>query len=116
MVTLNSSLTLDEAVNNYFLRYGYGGFPVFADGTFLGIITLKEVKNIPREDWVTVKVSDVLIPHSREWEVSSEDNVVKALELMINKDRGRIAVTDGNNVIGLITRNGIARYIQILGK
>ena len=116
MVTLNSLFTLEEAVNNYFLRYGYGGFPVFTNGKFLGIITLKEIKNIPRENWMSVKVSDVLIQHSMEWEVSSEDDVMKALELMITKDKGRIAVTDGNKVIGLITRNGIARYIQILGK
>jgi Zn-dependent protease/CBS domain-containing protein len=116
MVTLSSSVSLDEAVNGYFLRYGYGGFPVFEDGRFLGIITLKEVKNIPREDWTKVKVSDVLISHNREWEVLPEDDVMKALEMMITKDKGRIVVTENNKVIGLITRNGIARYVQIKGK
>ncbi len=116
IVTLTSSITLGEAVNNYFLKYGYGGFPVFKDGKFLGIITLKEIKNIPREDWTRVTASDVLIQHNREWEVSSEDDVMKALELMITKDKGRIVVTENNNVIGLITRNGIAQYIKIMGK
>jgi len=116
MVTLSSPVTLDEAVNGYFLKYGYGGFPVFGDDKFLGIITLKEIKNIPREDWIRVTVSDVLIPHNREWEVSPEDDVMKALELMITKDKGRIVVTENNNVIGLITRNGIAQYVQIMGK
>ena len=116
MVILDSSITVHDAVNNYFLRYGFGGFPVFADGKFLGFITLKEIKNIPREDWTKVKVSDVLIPHQADWEVSPEDDVMKALELMITKDKGRIAVTEDHNIIGLITRNGIARYLQILGK
>jgi len=116
MVTLSSPVTLDEAVNGYFLKYGYGGFPVFGDDKFLGIITLKEIKNIPREDWIRVTVSDVLIPHNREWEVSPEDDVMKALELMITKDKGRIVVTENNNVIGLITRNGIAQYVHIMGK
>lgn len=116
MVTLSSPVTLDEAVNGYFLKYGYGGFPVFDNGRFLGIITLKEVKDIPREDWMKVKVSDVLISHNREWEVSPEDDVMKALELMITKDKGRLVVKYNNKVIGLITRNGIARYIQVMGK
>ena len=116
MVTLSSSSTLSEVVDDYFLKYGYGGFPVFEDGKFLGIITLKEIKNIARGDWTRAKVSDVLIPHSRDWEVSPEDDVMKALELMITKDKGRIVVTENNNVTGLITRNGIAQYVQIMGK
>jgi Zn-dependent protease/CBS domain-containing protein len=116
MVTLSSSSTLSEVVDDYFLKYGYGGFPVFEDGKFLGIITLKEIKNIARGDWTRAKVSDVLIPHNREWEVSPEDDVMKALELMITKDKGRIVVTENNNVTGLITRNGIAQYVQIMGK
>jgi len=116
IVTLSSSMTVDEAVNAYFLRYGYGGFPVVDDGNFLGIVTLKEIKEIPRENWSRVKVSDVFVPHSKRWEVASEEDIIKALELMITEDKGRIAVTKNEGIIGLITRNGIARYVQIKGK
>ena len=34
--TLSPSVTLDKAVDDYFLKYGYGGFPVIDDGKFLG--------------------------------------------------------------------------------
>jgi Zn-dependent protease/predicted transcriptional regulator len=116
IVTVDSSVTIEEAVNKYFLKYGYGGFPVFEGGRFLGIITLKEVKDVPRGDWMKVKVSDVAIPHNREWEISPEDGVLKALELMLTKDKGRLAVTEDDKIIGLITRNGIARYVQVMEK
>ncbi len=116
IITLSSSITLDEAVNKYFLKYGYGGFPVVEDERFLGFITLKEIKNVPRGDWVKITVLDVLIPHNKEWEVSPEDDVMTALELMITKDQGRLVVIENNKIAGLITRNGIARYIQIMGK
>ncbi len=116
MRTLNPSMTIDKAVDEYFLRFGYGGFPVTDDGKFLGILTLKEVKNVPREDWGRVKVSDKLVPHDKKWEVSPDADVMKALELMIKEDKGRIMVTEKDKIIGLITRNGIARYVQIKGK
>jgi len=51
MQTIDPSISLDKAVDEYFLRYGYGGFPVIDDGKFLGILTLKEVKDVPRENW-----------------------------------------------------------------
>jgi len=114
--TLSPSITIDKAVDEYFLRYGYGGFPVIDDGKFLGIVTLKEVKNIPREDWGRVTASDILVPHDKKWEVSINDDVIKALELMIKEDKGRVVVTEKDRIIGLITRNGIARYVQIRGK
>jgi len=116
IVPLNPSVSLDEAVNQYFLRHGYGGFPVIDEGKFLGIITLKEVKNVPREDWGKMKVSEVYVRHDKKWEVSVNDDVTKALELMIKEDKGRIVVTERDKIIGLITRNGIARYVQIKGK
>jgi len=116
IVTISSSMTVDDAVNAYFLRYGYGGFPVIEGEKFLGIVTLKEIKEVPRENWSRVKVSDVFVPHSARWEVASEEDIMKALELMITEDKGRIAVTKNKGIIGLITRNGIASYVQIKGK
>jgi CBS domain-containing protein len=115
MQTLDPSISLDEAVDRYFLRFGYGGFPVMDRGKFFGILTLKEVKNVPREDWGRVRVSEVYVPHERRWEVSPEADVITALELMIKEDKGRIVVTEKDKIIGLITRNGIARYVQIMG-
>ncbi len=116
IVTVSSSIPIDEAVDKYFLRYGYGGFPVMDDGKFLGIITLREIKNVPREDWSKVKISDVLVPHNKKWEMTPDSNVMGALELMIKEDKGRIIVMENDKIIGLITRNGIARYLQIMGK
>jgi Zn-dependent protease len=116
IVTLSPSMTLANVVDDYFLKYGYGGFPVVENGTLSGILTLKEVKNTPREDWGTVKVSDILPPHDKKWEISPDEEVLKVLELMMKADKGRIIVTEKGSIVGLITRNGIARYLQVMGK
>ncbi|OQY99450.1 MAG: hypothetical protein B6D35_09160 [Candidatus Brocadia sp. UTAMX2] len=116
IVTIDSSIPLEEAVDKYFLRYGYGGFPVTDNGKFLGMITLKEIKNVSRTDWREVKVSDILIPHDNKWEMTPDSDVMKALELMIKEDKGRLVVMKNEKIVGLITRNGIARYLQIMGK
>lgn len=116
LVTVAPSLPIDEAVDKYFLRYGYGGFPVVDEEKFLGIITLKEIKDVPRTDWKKVKISDILIPHNKKWEVTPDSDAMRALELMIKEDKGRIIVMENGMLTGLITRNGIARYLQIKSK
>jgi Zn-dependent protease len=113
MVIINPGTSLEEAINGYFLRYGYGGFPVLDGDRFLGIVTLKEVMDVSRGDWPTVRVSDIVVPHDTKWTVSPEDSVTKSLEMMVTEDKGRLAVMDKGKIVGLITRNGVARYIQI---
>ncbi|RPJ40619.1 MAG: CBS domain-containing protein, partial [Deltaproteobacteria bacterium] len=116
LVALSPTLMVEEAVNEYFLRYGFGGFPVMDNGKFLGIVTLKEVKNVPRDKWRAVPLSDILVPHDRRWELFLQDDIMKALQMMIQEDKGRIVVTKNSTVVGLITRNGIARYVQVKGE
>jgi len=116
IINISPNITIDTVVDEYFLKYGYGGFPIMDNGKFLGIVTLKEIKNIPKERWKYTTISSVLIPHDKRWEVSAEEDATKALELMISEDKGRLVVTEKGSVIGLITRNGIARYLQIKGE
>lgn len=113
LVTVPPSIFLDEAVKEYFLRYGYGGFPVVENGKYLGMLTLKELKDVPRE---ATRVSAVYVPHRAEWEVSPDEDAVKALERMIRGDVGRLVVTSGGRIEGMITRSGIARYVQLMGR
>lgn len=116
VITLSPDIDIDRAVNEYFLKYGYGGFPVVKDGNLLGFLTLKEIRNVPRDRWQEVIVSEVFLPHNERWEVSEDDDALKALEIMISEDTGRLVVLKDGRVEGLITRNGIARYVQIMGR
>ena len=116
IVTVSPSITLEEALNNYFLRHGYGGYPVVADGMYLGILSLKELKKIPRDGFRDTLVDNVFVTRSKRWEISADDTVISALEAMTREDVGRLVVMKGDALIGLITRNGIVRYLQIMGK
>ncbi len=115
LITVEPSISVDEVVNGYFLRYGFGGFPVVHEGRYLGLLTLKDIKNIPREAFVDTPISKIYSKHRREWEISPEEDALKALERMIREDTGRLVIIEGNTIKGMITRNGIARYVQIKG-
>ncbi len=116
IVFMPPDITIDNAVYDHFLRYGFGGFPVIDKDNIYGFITLKEIKDVPRERWNVVKVSEICKPHEQKLEISEKDSAIKALELMINEDAGRLIVKDGDKLVGLITRNGIAQYVQIMSK
>lgn len=72
IVSLSPLISIDEVANAYFLRYGYGGFPVIEGGKFPGIVTIE----VPRENLSRVKVSDVFVPNSTRWEVAFEEDII----------------------------------------
>ncbi len=113
IVALEAALTLDEAVDNYFLRFGYGGFPVLRGGRLVGMLSLKELKAIPRERWGTLTVGEVMVPHSLQAEVHPGEPITTAMERMFQDDRRRLVVMDGEKVLGLVTRSGIARFLDL---
>jgi Zn-dependent protease/CBS domain-containing protein len=116
LITVRPSLSLEEIVNGYFLRYGYGGFPVVEEGKYLGMITLKEIKDVPKNAFEDTRVKEVYLAHKKQWEISPEEDAMKALERMVTEDTGRLIVKEGETIVGLITRNGIAKYVQIKGR
>ena len=53
-------------------------------------------------------------PHPRaEFLIAIAGPLSKSLEMMVTEDKGRLAVMEKGKIIGLITSNGVARYIQI---
>src|SRR2546426_5844083 len=63
VVVLEAGMTLDEAVNNYFLRFGYGGFPGGGNGRLGGRVSLKEIKAIPRHQGGAPTGGGGMAPH-----------------------------------------------------
>lgn len=113
VVLLDSGLTIDEAVNQYFLRLGFGGFPVVENGRLVGMLSLKELRAIPREQWGRMTVGQVMVPHDVHAEAYPDEPITAAMERMFHESRSRLVVMDGDKVAGLVTRSGIARFLDL---
>lgn len=113
LVTVSPSMSIQEVIDNYFLKHGYAGFPVVSEGKYLGILTLRDIKNIPEKDRTQREVSEFYGRHKPQWEISPQESALSALERMIREDVGRLVILEGEKITGMITRNGIARYLEI---
>ncbi len=47
-ITIDSQLTVHEAVYRYFTRYSHKAYPVVEDGRFLGLLTLRAAQEVER--------------------------------------------------------------------
>ncbi len=107
------SLAIHRLVEDYFLTHQHVTYPVTEGQRIVGIITLKGVKEIPREQWMDKTVRDVMIPIREEIVLDPEGEAVEALQKMIRTGEGRLPVVKDGEVVGMITRRDILNLLEI---
>jgi hypothetical protein len=60
VVAVSPDSTVEEAVNQYFLPYGYGGFPVVQDGRLVGVVGVRDVQTVSNSLWALRRVADIM--------------------------------------------------------
>ncbi len=116
VVTVHSDISLLELVDEYFLRYGYGGFPVIDGDMITGIISLKDIRGVAKERWAYTSASEIMQVFDNSLVASENDDVSDIFERMVKEDKGRLIVLKNSKMVGLITRSGIARYLKMRGE
>jgi len=85
---------------------------VTTDGQLLGLITVHQVKNIPRADWPHTSVRQAMVPLARLCWVAPDVEVSDVLALMDEGDIGQVPVVRDGQLLGLIGRDHLLRVIR----
>lgn len=111
-VTVPPDMTLSELVEENVLS-GHGRcFPVVAGDELLGLITLTDLRRVPREAWPTTTVYRAMTPFDKLHTVTMRDDLPKVLAQMAAADVNQVALVEGRILLGLIHRGDVIQYIQ----
>jgi Zn-dependent protease/predicted transcriptional regulator len=111
--TVSPDLSLKNAVQDYFLVYKHGGFPVVEEDRILGIITLGDIKSVSKDSWEEIRCRDVMTPVERLISVTPQQSASEALLLMSKHNVGRLLVLEDGKLAGIISRSDLLKTIQI---
>jgi len=104
--------TLDQVVHDHVMRHNHPAFPVLDGDRLLGMISLGDIRHVPRERWPWVTAREVVPPLTEAQTVSPDLDVWDALIKMTNGNLGRLLVTDSSGLRGIITRADIMRLLR----
>ena len=114
--TIPANCTVARAIDDYFLRYGYGGYPVTSDGRVVGLISLSDARGCPAEERYHWVVGDCMRPLDASTRIAPTAPAMQALRQMFETGAGRLLVMDGDELVGLISRSAIARLLVLRGE
>jgi Zn-dependent protease/CBS domain-containing protein len=112
LLRIPPDLSLQEAVDDYFMRYDHGAFPVDEQGRTIGLLTLRAVRRVPREQWPTRRVRDHMVPLGDQVVVAPHARMDGVLGKLQDGEAGRVLVVQDGEVVGIITPTDLTRWLR----
>jgi Zn-dependent protease/predicted transcriptional regulator len=112
LLRIPPDLSLQDAVDDYFMRYDHGAFPVDQQGRTIGLLTLRGVRRVPREQWSARRVRDHMVPLGDQVVVTPDARMDGVLGKLQDSEAGRVLVVQDGEVVGIITPTDLTRWLR----
>jgi Zn-dependent protease/CBS domain-containing protein len=113
VVSVSPDLSLERLVHDYFLRYGYRGFPVVQDGKVLGLISIMHMQGIADDQRRSMTVKDAMLPLEERMIITPKFPLTDALKRMTQEGLNQLLVMQDNTLQGIVTKTGVLRFLEI---
>jgi Zn-dependent protease/CBS domain-containing protein len=105
-------LNLMELVQQYILPTGRNCFLISWGAELEGMVTLQQIKKVPRTSWAITSVQDIMTPASKLKVAYADQDILSVLQEMNGENANHIPVMEAGKVIGVINREDIARFLR----
>ncbi len=112
-VTVNSSLSLEDLVEDYIYKFHYKFFPVVDGSTLKGCIHVKQVKGIPREERKDHTVGELAEQCTEANSIEAGTDAVKALSMMRKSNNSRLMVVENGKLVGIIALKDLLEFLSM---
>jgi Zn-dependent protease/CBS domain-containing protein len=112
LVRIPPDLTLQDAVDGYFMRYDHSAFPVDEQGRTIGLLTLRKVRRVPSDQWPARRVRDHMVPLGDQIVVPPDAPMDQVMAKLEDGEAGRVLVADDGEVVGIITPSDLTRWLR----
>lgn len=105
-------ITVERLVNEHILSSGRRCFPVVSGSRTEGLMTLGNVRSIPRDARKTTLVREAMTPLSQVKSVSPNEDLANILQILSENDINQVPVVWENKVVGIVGRDNLINFIN----
>ena len=116
IVAVSKDITVRELIDDWFLKFKYSKFPVIDkdnNDKYLGIITLNDIKELPKDKWDNTTVGEIVNTYIEEDKVDMETELYEAVKKINTGNISALVVIKNGRLEGLLTKTDIMQFIKI---
>jgi len=102
-------LSLGQLVRDCILVTGQRYFVVAEGGKLQGMVTMRNIKQVPKKDWNSTQIGEIMTPASELKTAHAHQSAARLLEQMDDLGIDHMPVLEKGVVIGVITRDTLIR-------
>ncbi len=112
-IAVPGDLRLNRLVRDLVLGAGLRCFFVTDNGRVMGLITLDNIRAVPRDRHGELTASQVMTPVNALLPADSDDDVLALLQRMDEANLSQVPVMDNGHPLGVFTRESLLRHIRL---
>jgi CBS domain-containing protein len=110
------ALSIQQLVHDHILNSGRRCFVVVQDSRPVGLITMHDIKKVPRDRWHSRTVGEAMTPLDRTKWVRPTDDLYEVFNTLTTEDINQLPVMEDGNLVGMIRRDSILSFIRVRGE
>jgi Zn-dependent protease/predicted transcriptional regulator len=112
-VLIPPDTTVEHLVNENILTSGRRCFPVVADAKVMGLMTLHNIRAVPREQWGGATVKEAMTPFDKLRWVRPEDELSSVFRILTENNINQVPVVQDGQIVGMVTRENLLNFVNI---
>ena len=111
-VVAPGAISLEQLVEEYFLAGRHSRYPVESAGSIIGLISLSDVKRVPRDEWATTYVAEVADKDLSRLLVDAGEPAESVFPRLASSEPGALLVTEEGRLVGVVTRADLVSRVR----
>ncbi len=113
MESVSPDSLVDDLVDDLLMESDQQAFPVVQQGAMVGLVSSKDVRRVPRSDWPTTPVRQIMTPSERLVVVTPRAPASEALDKLAHHDVDQLPVVEDGVLLGVVRRRDILKWVAL---
>ncbi|HZO88852.1 MAG TPA: site-2 protease family protein [Chthonomonadaceae bacterium] len=106
-------ISVSSLVYDHLMGTDERAFPVVEGDNLVGLVTLDDVRRVPRDAWDVTSVRQIMTPADQLEVVQPREDTSDALLKLARRDIGQMPVVENGHLVGILRLRDIMRWLQL---
>jgi Zn-dependent protease/CBS domain-containing protein len=111
--TVSPTCSITDLVHDHVMGTDDHAFPVMENGGLVGIVTLDDIRAVPRGQWDSTVVREIMTSKRQLVSVSPDEEADDALSRLTQRDVRQLPVLQNGQLMGLLRRRDIIQWLRL---